>query len=563
MINIRIHRIKRSQLLKRYKEIIFILLKYGFKEVGNRVRIGYARRFIFKKISKSEIQENLEKPFAVRIRLVLEELGPTFIKFGQMLSMRPDILPKNIIMELQKLQDQVPPVPFSQINEVIKSQFDKPVSEVFKSFNEEPEAAASIAQCHRAMTFEGEDVAVKIKRPFIKEVIIKDLSILFELAVIAEKYFPELKLLNPKGVIEEFALSIQYELDFLKEGRNVEAFRKCFKNETGIHIMKIYWKLCTENILTMEYIDGIKASDMEGLKRSNIDFKTIAVNGANIFLKQVFDLGFFHADPHPGNIFILKDNIIALIDFGIIGYIDDFLQKQLGKALVAFVERDPEGLIKVLRELELIEDSKITRALYYDLKNLINYYYNISLSQLNLATVIFELIEIIRKHHIKIPVDLVLLAKAISAVEALGKKLYPEFDIIEVAKPYVSKLMISRINPFNKMKDITDLFQDSSMLLKNLPEELHSILKKIRKDQLTVKIEHSNLDYFVKEMDKSSNRISFSIIIASVLVGSSLIINLDKGPYFFGIPLLGLVGYVTAGILGLWLLVGIIKSGRL
>ena len=563
MINIRIHRIKRSQLLKRYKEIIFILLKYGFKEVGNRVRIGYARRFIFKKISKSEIQENLEKPFAVRIRLVLEELGPTFIKFGQMLSMRPDILPKNIIMELQKLQDQVPPVPFSQINEVIKSQFDKPVSEVFKSFNEEPEAAASIAQCHRAMTFEGEDVAVKIKRPFIKEVIIKDLSILFELAVIAEKYFPELKLLNPKGVIEEFALSIQYELDFLKEGRNVEAFRKCFKNETGIHIMKIYWKLCTENILTMEYIDGIKASDMEGLKRSNIDFKTIAVNGANIFLKQVFDLGFFHADPHPGNIFILKDNTIALIDFGIIGYIDDFLQKQLGKALVAFVERDPEGLIKVLRELELIEDSKITRALYYDLKNLINYYYNISLSQLNLATVIFELIEIIRKHHIKIPVDLVLLAKAISAVEALGKKLYPEFDIIEVAKPYVSKLMISRINPFNKMKDITDLFQDSSMLLKNLPEELHSILKKIRKDQLTVKIEHSNLDYFVKEMDKSSNRISFSIIIASVLVGSSLIINLDKGPYFFGIPLLGLVGYVTAGILGLWLLVGIIKSGRL
>jgi len=273
LINIRIHRIKRSQLLKRYKEIIFILLKYGFKEVGNRVRIGYARRFIFKKISKNEIKENLEKPFAVRIRLVLEELGPTFIKFGQMLSMRPDILPENIIMELQKLQDQVPPVPVSQINEVIKSQFNKPVSEVFKSFNKEPEAAASIAQCHRAMTFDGKDVAVKIKRPLIKEVIIKDLSILFELAVIAEKYFPELKLLNPKGIIEEFALSIQYELDFLKEGRNVEAFRKCFKNESGIHIMKIYWKLCTENILTMEYIDGIKASDMEGLKRSNASWK--------------------------------------------------------------------------------------------------------------------------------------------------------------------------------------------------------------------------------------------------------------------------------------------------
>ena len=563
MINIRNHRFKRTQILKRYKEIVFILFKYGFKEIVNRIKIGYSKRFILNKISKHELKENLEKPFAIRIRLMLEELGPTFIKFGQMLSMRPDILPKNIIMELQRLQDQVPPFPFSEVKEAIKSQFNKPISEIFESFTEEPEAAASIAQCHRARTFDGEDVAVKIKRPLVKEIIIKDLCILFELSVIAEKYFPDLKMLNPKGVIEEFALSIQYELDFFKEGRNVEAFRKYFQNDPGIHIMKIYWELCTENILTMEYIDGIKASNLEELKKNNIDLKAVAINGANTFLKQVFELGFFHADPHSGNIFILKDSVIALIDFGMIGYIDDFLQKELIKALIAFVDRDPDGLIKVLRNLELVEDSKITRALHYDIKNLINYYYNISLSQLNLATVIFELIEIIRKHNIKMPVDLVLLAKAVSTIETLGKSLYPEFDMIEVSKPFVGKLMMSRMNPFNRLKDVTNLFQDSSMLLKNLPEELNFILKKIRKNQLKVNIEHSNLDFFVKEMDKSSNRLSFSILIASILVGSSLIINVDKGPYFFGIPLLGLAGYITAGIFGLLLLIGIIKSGRL
>lgn len=563
LINVRNHRIKRSIVLKRYREIILIMFKYGFKEVVSRVKIGYSRRLLFKKLSKNELKENLEKPFAVRIRLMLEELGPTFIKFGQMLSMRPDILPKNIIMELQKLQNQVSPSPADDIKEVIKSQFNKPVTEIFKYFNDEPEAAASIAQCHRARTFEGDDVAVKVKRPGIRDVIIKDLFILFELASIAEKYLPELRMLNPKGVIEEFAQSIQYELDFLKEGRNVEAFRKYFQNESSIYIMKVYWKLCTENVLTLEYIDGIKASNLDELRKNKIDFKLIAENGANAFFKQIFELGFFHADPHPGNIFILKDSVLALLDFGMIGYIDDFLQKELGKALIAFIDRDPDRLIKVLRELELIEDSKITRALYYDIKNLINYYYNISLSQLNLATVIFELIEIIRKHHIKIPVDLVLLAKAVSTVESLGKDLYPEFDIVSIAKPYVQKLLLARVNPFNRMKDAANLLQDSSMFIKNLPEELHFILSKIRKDKFKIKMEVSNLDYFVKEMDKSSNRLAFSIVIASVLMGSSLIINIDKGPFLFGMPVLGLAGFLAAGVLGLWLLIAIIRSGRL
>jgi ubiquinone biosynthesis protein len=327
--------------------------------------------------------------------------------------------------------------------------------------------------------------------------------------------------------------------------------------------MKVYWELCTENILTMEYIDGIKASNMEELKKNSIDFKAVAVSGANSFFKQIFELGFFHADPHPGNIFILPGNVIAPIDFGMIGYMDDFLQKQLGKALIAFIDRDPDALIKVLRELELIEDSRITRSLHYDIKNLINYYYNISLSQLNLGTVIFELIDIIRKHHIKIPVDLVLLAKAASTVESLGKELYPEFDIVSIAQPYVQKLLLARINPFNRFKDAANLFQDSSMFIKSLPEELHFILNKIRRDKLKVKMEVSNLDYFVKEMDKSSNRLAFSVIIASFLVGSSLVINVNKGPYLFGIPFLGFAGFIAAGILGLWLLIAIIRSGRL
>lgn len=553
----------RRRHLKRYREILAILIKYGFKEILNRLRIGYRLRFGLKKLSESQIRENVDKPFAIRLRLVFEELGPTFIKFGQMLSMRPDLLPKNIIIELQRLQDQVPPFSFREVEEIIMIQFNCKLNELFKSFEQKPIAAASIAQCHKAQTRDGRLVAVKIRRPGIQQIIQTDIEILKMLAALAEKSLPNLRVLNPTGVIEEFALSMQYEIDFFKEGRNIEAFKKFFDHDDTVYIPVVYWDLCTDSVLCMEYIDGIKISQIDQYESKKLDRKLIAVNGAKSFFKQVFSYGFFHADPHPGNIFVLDNNVLAPVDFGIVGYIDDEMQRELGKALIAFVNKDANGMIKILRNLDLIDSHVVTKGLRSDLKNLINYYYDIKLSQINLGTIIMEILDIIRKHHIRIPTDLVLMAKAVVTIEALGRELDPDFDIVSIAKPAIRQLMISNLNPLKRMKDITNLLDDTTDLLKNFPEDIHNILKKMRTDKLKLKLEHTGMDYFTHEMDKASNRLSFSVIIAAMIVGSSLIMHLNKGPFVFGVPIIGLIGFIAAGIFGFWLIIAIIKSGRL
>ncbi len=277
----------------------------------------------------------------------------------------------------------------------------------------------------------------------------------------------------------------------------------------------------------------------------------------------MFEFGFFHADPHAGNIFILPGNVIAPLDFGLVGFVNEFLQERLGRALAAFVNRDAHGLIKVLHDLELVEDSLLTRDLYFDLEHLINYYHNISLAQLNLGTVIFELIDLVRKHHIRIPLDLILLGKAVATIEALGKELDPELDIGEAAQPYASKIMLAAVNPLKRAKDLTRFLSDANDLLRSFPDEIATILRKLRSDKLKIKFEHSGLDPYIKDIDKTGNRLASSVIIAGFLIGSSLITYVDKGPTVFGIPVIGFIGYTLAGLLGLWVIIGIIRSGKL
>ena len=551
------------QNIKRYRQILTILLHYGFDDVLGRMKIDYYIQLVKKIIPKFKKQEIEKKTTAERLRLALEELGPTFIKFGQILSVRPDLIPENFIREFQKLQDEVPPFSAEQAKAEVESQLGKPVEQLFSSFDDVPLAAASIAQVHRALIKDGKQVAVKIQRPNIRSVIESDLNILFEIAGLMERHIPESELYNPVGIVQEFAKTIRREVDFIREARNIDRFRRNFEDDETVYVPQVYWELTTERVLTMEYIDGIKISELDKLESTGLDRKIIAINGAQAILKEVFEHGFFHADPHPGNIFVLPNNVIAPIDYGMMGSLDEELMEAAGNLLTGIVKKDVNKIIRVFTDIGIMENELDIRGLKLDLTDFLDRYYQVPLSQLDVGKIINELTEIIRKHRIRLPADLTLMAKAMVTQEGVGRSLDPDFDMITMAKPYVEKIMMRKLDPRRHLKEFASTLDDFNRLIKILPSEIRAIVTKIKKGELKIKFEHQGLEHFISELDKASNRLSFSMIIAALIIGSSLIIQLDKGLRLFGLPAIGILGFGIATILGLWLVIAIIRSGKL
>ena len=548
------------QVLKRYGRIVSVLVRYGFGDLLHRLGVRHvAWQRMFTK--QAEALERLSVP--ERVRLAFEELGPTFIKLGQVLSSRPDLLSTEFVKELTKLQDSVPPFHFEDARSLVEAQFGRPLMEVFASFEEEPLAAASLAQVHRATTKEGDEVAVKVQRPGIEDIIETDIRILRHLAALCERHLPESRSYEPVRIVDEFARTIRRELDFVREGRNIDRFEKHFAGDETVYIPKAYWGLTAPKVLTMEYIHGIKISELEQLQAAGIDRKTIAINGANLILKEIFEFHFFHADPHPGNIFVLENNVIAPVDFGMIGILDEEIVRQLGIVITALVKKDADMLANVLMSIGLAPGSIDRNAIRLELADFLERYYELPLKQLNIREITNALIGIIRRYGLRFPPELVMMAKALVINQGVGTMLYPEFNIIEHAGPYVQKLMMRRLDPARQLKDFTKLAGETAMFFKTLPSALSEILSKIRKDELGIRFEHRGLEGLIGELDRSSNRLSFAMIIAALIIGSSLVFQTGAGPKLFGYPFLGLAGFLVASILGLWLLVGILRSGRL
>ena len=549
--------------LTRYQEILRVFVKYGFWDVVTKIKIGLIPDMAKKILPQIEKKgfTHLEK--SVRLRMAFEELGTTFIKLGQMLSVRPDLIPPEIAQEFSKLQDDVAAEPFEKVELILVQEYNKSLSKLFSEFDKTPLAAASMAQVYKAKLKSGEIVAVKILRSNLKQKIATDIDILSNLAQLLMKHIPESKLYDPVGIVKEFNKTIKKEQNLMLEGRNIDTFRGYAKDDPTLKIPLVYWDYTTDKILVTEFIDGIKISEINTMDEKGIDRKEVAKNGASTLLKQIFEYGYFHADPHPGNLFVLPGNIIAPIDFGMMGRLDEEMKKDLLDILRGLVDKDAYRITRVLLKIGLLEDQVNSRALERDILDFIDRYHGIPLNQLDAAIPLNEFMELIQEYQIKLPADLVMMGKALVMSEATGVRLYPEFNLFELLTPYARRAIFDSLNPLNHYKRIFNILEQSTDLLRGLPEDLQSLLMKIKNDKMILNLEHKGLDNFTREIDRSSNRISFALVIAALIIGSSFVIQIDKGPMLFDYPALGVIGYVLASVLGVWLLIGILKSGKL
>lgn len=558
----RINRNIRS--LKRYRQVLGILIKYGFGHIVEQLNIDYYFELGKRIVSLGTASRDLERlSQAERLRLALEELGPTFIKLGQLLSTRPDIISSEYLEELKKLQDRVPPVATDHILTQIHLELGRPVEELFSHFDPTPLATASIAQVHRGTLKTGEQVVFKIRRPAIESVIETDIDILMGLAYLVDKHLPGGEMYDPIGLVKEFRRTINRELDFSREGRTIDRFSANFADDETVRIPTVHWQFSGHSVLTLEYLSGIKISNVKELLDAGYDPKLIAKTGATIFLKQVFEHGYFHADPHPGNLHVLPENVIGIFDFGMVGRLDDELKLQLTELLISVLRRDVDHIISQLLYSGELHDESNLKNLKRDLSEFIDDYYDILLQDLKVGKLLIDFIEILTEYRIKFPSNMMLLSRALIAMEGIGRQLDPAFNMVEHLQPFTEKIVKERYSPANLTKELTRTVQNYQSLGKSLPKDIKEFINRVNRNKFKIDLEHRGLERLITDLDKSTNRISFSMVIAALIIGSSLIMQTDKGPILFGFPVLGLLGYTVAGFLGFGLAIAILRSGRM
>ena len=550
--------------IRRLNQILRILTKHGFGFAVQQLHLE--EHAIGRGIIKTRVLRRFTEPpesRAVRLRKVLEELGPTFIKLGQILSVRPDLVPLDLCYELSKLQDRVPPFGYEDVKKQIKESFGSYPDKIFASFDPVPFAAASLGQAHRAQLKTGENVVVKVQRPDIRKMIETDIDILYSLAQLANRYMQDIKFFDPITIVDEFSKTITKEIDFTYEAHNIDKFRKNFKDSTAVHIPRIYWEYTKSRVITTEEITGIRMSDYLTQPHSDEEKKAVAANGANAILQQIFIDGFFHADPHPGNLFILPDNAAAFVDFGIVGRLDEDTRDVVVNLLIAVSTKNMHGVLKALEMIGVFVEEESVRDFRHDISDFVERFYDIPLKQIEISTILPQAVELMTRHKLKIPPQFHIMIKAIVTMDGVARQLDPNFNTIAHTRPFVERLVHERHDPKRIFKDVAIYSSELLDILKVIPKDTYEIIKKIKKGTLKIEFEHQGLSKFIAEMDKSSNRISFSLVISALIIGSSLIIMANKGPHVYGFPVLGILGFVFAGLLGLGLAIGILRSGRL
>jgi ubiquinone biosynthesis protein len=549
--------------LNRYRQILAILFKYGFGDLLERLRIDQYIEAGLQAISskRADRVEKLTRP--QRLRMAFEELGPTYIKLGQVLSTRPDLVPVDIVSELAKLQDEVPPFPFDEVKTVVEAEFGMPPEELFDQLEEQSLASASIGQVHKARLKDGEDVAVKFQRPGIQNVIEVDLEIMLHLATLAERHIKEFEIHRPVKIVEEFARTLEKEIDYRIEATNMERMARQFLDVPHVYIPAVFREFTTSRVLTTELVEGIKISRKEKLETAGLDKKVITDRVIGLMLKQAFEHGFFHADPHPGNIFVLPENVICLVDFGMMGLVDRATREEFVDLIDSVVHHQEVKTSQVLLNLTDWDEQPDIRALEREVADFLGRHLYKPLKDMEIGKLLQDLIELTIRFRMQIPPEIFLMIKALSAVENIGRTLDPEFDLIAHATPFIRRVKLERFAPQRLSADAFDMMSRLLQFLQQFPKDLMDLTDMIRQQRLRLQIEHKGLESMLATQDQTSNRMSFAIIIAALIIGSALIVISEIPPLVFGISLIGIIGYLVAAIMGMWLLVAIIKKGRL
>jgi ubiquinone biosynthesis protein len=498
------------------------------------------------------------------LREMLDELGPTFVKFGQLLSTRPDIVPPDIITELRALQDDVTPFPFSEVERVIREELELPVEKLFTSFEEKPMAAASIGQVHRAVLPNGKRVAVKVQRPDAPRQIEADLALLYQAARIAKDRVRALDFINARELVDEFGRSIRQELDYRLEARNAQTFHRNFSGHPHIRVPHVYWSYSRQRVLTLELIEGVQLADLDFDAYTLDERRDLAYLVTEAWMTMIFKHGFFHGDPHPANILVLGPDQIGLVDFGQTGKLSDDDMSKLTALFIDAAEENVDALPKRLGDLgvryDLAREAELTR----EIRELYYKYYGARLSEIDPLQLIREGFALIYDQNLKLPARFVLLDKAIATLGSVGVELYPDFNVFEVAKPYARDLMIHRYTPHRVAIRARKEIRQLAGVIRDTPYQVHDVLEQARRGQLEVNFVHRGLDDLGHKLDVVFNRLVIALVVAGGLIGSSLIgIFAKSGPHLLGLHVISLAGFVMFGVLGVWLMIGVIRSGRL
>ena len=543
--------------LGRFRDIITVLFKYGFDDVAERLRLP--GKIL---ISKTRIAVTEEMTTWERLRHALEELGPTFVKFGQILSLRGDLLPGGLIRELEKLQDDVSPVSLEEIMGVLQKALKRPLDEVFSFIDNEPLAAASLAQVHRAvLKEENVPVALKIRRPDIVKTVEIDLKILEGAVPYLVEHLEFARTYDLANLMKELKRSLRRELNFTLEARNMQIVSKILADEKDVIIPQVYEEYTRSTVLTMDLIEGVKLKDLapEDLEER----EKMAKIGIRLVVKQVLENGFFHADPHPGNFLIVDGKEVCLLDWGVVGILPSEIRYDLVELIAAIVKMEAEKVFDILLALTGANITELNeRLLLRDILEILHLYHSVTIGKLDLGQLLMDLNNMLRTHHIRLPSDLALMFKAMVTAEGTARKLYPELDVIKEIEPFITELGVERWGPTQLWRRFTRQLRLYLKLQSSLPGAIQRILQKVEQGELNIRFRHENLSGLQKSLDNVSNRLSFSIILGAVIIGSSMIITTGVKPLLFGYPAIGIIGYLISALLGLIVAFNIFRSRK-
>jgi len=554
---------KKVSRLTRYNRIISTLVKYGFEDIASHPpmsKLMPQNGFVVPKRNGQLVSQYSRYE---RIRLVCEELGTTFIKFAQIASNRPDLLPEVLIEELTKLQDSAPGISYDEIKKIIIGELSRPMDDLLDYIDEKPIATASMAQVHRATLKGGKEVVLKVQRPNIKSDILADIAIMKNIVKTLERVSPKYKSYHLSELIKMFETSILKELDFKLEAQNQQEFARLFSNRSDVAVPKIYQELCTSKVICMEYVDGCKITDLQKLSKQNITGKHIAETGISLYFEQVFEHGFFHADPHPGNIFVNPNGQIVFLDYGMMGIITDKDKILFADILLTLHDKDVEGLKKAILRFAPDLTEQMKSELEYDIIHIIRNYSSITIENIDGNEIMKALNAIFYLYKIKIPANLLLLLKALIIIEGVGLKLYPDYNIIDNIAPYVRKLLEKKYNPTSLRRDLLRNIQETSLLINQFPGDIREILEKIKSGKFHMEFEHKGLEDTNKTIDIIASRISFTLVIAALLISAAIVIHADLPPKYYDIPILGVSALVIAFFFSIRLLYAILMHGKI